>query len=593
MSSAKRKCRQYSVSYLQYGFIPAPNSESQPMCLLCKKVFSNEAMKPSRLSEHLTKIHPDKAEEGASFFQTIWDNFKKRKTVDTMFSNLSHQNDEGLRASYNLSLLIAKKGKPHSLGEEVILPAVKEVLDTVLHHKSSSTVIKSIPLSNNTVQRRVDEMATDIEASLCRIIRNTEFSLQLDESTLPGNESLLLGYVRFVHDGALHEELAIALTLDTNTRGETVFQEVKTYFEKNQIPLANVLSCATDGAPSMVGRYRGFIAFLKAANPNVITIHCVIHRQHLVAKNISGRLNHSLGTVIKAVNKIKVCALNTRLFKQLCIENDEAFERLLLHTEVRWLSKGNCLTQFYTLIDTAVEFLESCDPDLAKEIIDIKNDIAYLADIFGKFNELNLSLQGNEVNLIKVKSVLCAFKNKLLLYGQNLARREFFQFSSLQQLDSGDKGISNVDVETYSNHLQKLHEDMEVRFQDVLQLEIPDWIVDPFIDISEQGILAEELITLQNDFELKPKFRISYQAFWLQREIKVKYRHVWDRVKSFFIAFPSLYLVERAFSAVTTLLDNKRNRLDIVRRGDLRLFLTKMEPDIKNLMKLHQAHPSH
>ena len=119
--------------------------------------------------------------------------------------------------------MLARKGKPHTIGEELILPSVKEVLDTVLHHKASSTVIKSIPLSNKTVQRRVDEMATYVEDSLCSIIRNTEFSLQLDESTLPGNESLLLGYVRFVNDGVLHEELAIALALDSDTRGETVF----------------------------------------------------------------------------------------------------------------------------------------------------------------------------------------------------------------------------------------------------------------------------------------------------------------------------------------------------------------------------------
>ena len=137
--------------------------------------------------------------------------------------------------------MVARKGKPHTIGEELILPSVKEVLDTVLHHKAFSTVIKSIPLSNNTVQRRVDEMASDIEDSLCSIMTNTEFSLQLDESTLPGNEFLLLWYVRFVLDGVVHEELAMALSLNADTRGETVFQEVKTCFEKNQIPLTNVI----------------------------------------------------------------------------------------------------------------------------------------------------------------------------------------------------------------------------------------------------------------------------------------------------------------------------------------------------------------
>ena len=59
-----------------------------------------------------------------------------------------------------------------------------EVLSTVLH-KPPEQVIKLIPLSNNTVQRRVDEMSDNIEEHLCMIFKTTEFSLQLDESTLP------------------------------------------------------------------------------------------------------------------------------------------------------------------------------------------------------------------------------------------------------------------------------------------------------------------------------------------------------------------------------------------------------------------------
>ena len=94
--------------------------------------------------------------------------------------------------------MIAKKGKPHTIGEELILPAAKKVLNTVLHPKACSTKIKSIPLSNDTAQRRIDEMSADVEHKLYNTLTNTEFSSQLDESTLPGNESLLLGYVRFV-----------------------------------------------------------------------------------------------------------------------------------------------------------------------------------------------------------------------------------------------------------------------------------------------------------------------------------------------------------------------------------------------------------
>ncbi|KRX40447.1 hypothetical protein T05_15617 [Trichinella murrelli] len=56
-------------------------------------------------------------------------------------------------------------------------------------------------------------------------------------------------------------------------------------------------------------------------------------------------------------------------------------------------------------------------------------------------------------------------------------------------------------------------------------------------------------------------------------------------VRKFLLAFPSSYLVERGFSVVTDFLTKKRSRLQIDKRGDLRLFLTNIEPN----RFLHQA----
>ena len=190
-SKQKKKYRQYSVEYLKYGVVSAPQNQQQPMCLLCEKVFSNEVMKPSRLLEHLTKIHSDKVDKKIAYFQSLREKFQKRKTIGNMFASTSQQSTDGLRASYNISLLIARSGKPHAIGKELIQPAVREVLHTVVHN-SPDQIMKAIPLSDNSVQRRVDEMAENIEETLCNILAATEFSLQIVESTLPGNESLLL-----------------------------------------------------------------------------------------------------------------------------------------------------------------------------------------------------------------------------------------------------------------------------------------------------------------------------------------------------------------------------------------------------------------
>lgn len=339
MATAKKKCRQYSIDYLKYGFVPSEADKQLPMCLLCNKVLSNDSMKPSKLEDHLKRCHTDKIGKDLKYFQTLKEKYGKRPTMHSMFASTSQSNDDGLRASYNISLLIAKSGKPHTIGEQLILPAVEEVLKTVLH-KSPFDVLKRIPLSNNTVQRRIDEMSSDIESFLCNHLQKTHFSIQLDESTLPSNEALLLAYVRFIVEEEIHEELLFARTLETDTKGESIFNVLSNFFTEKSIPFTNIISVATDGAPAMVGRYRGFISHLKRIIPGLTAIHCVIHRQHLVAKHLSDRLNQSLHFVIKAVNKIRSNALNTRLFAQLCDENDEDFQRLLLHTEVRWLSKG-------------------------------------------------------------------------------------------------------------------------------------------------------------------------------------------------------------------------------------------------------------
>ena len=120
--------------------------------------------------------------------------------------------------------------------------------------------------------------------------------------------------------------------------------------------MQNVLQCAIDGAAAMVGKHRGFIALMKKKLLGLIVIHYIIHRQHLVGSNLSAELHHSLHIVIKCINKIKANSFNDRRFRTLCHDNEEDFERLLLYTAVRWLSKDACMTRFYFLYDSVIDF---------------------------------------------------------------------------------------------------------------------------------------------------------------------------------------------------------------------------------------------
>ena len=202
----------------------------------------------------------------------------------------------------------------------------------------------------------------------------------------------------------------------------------------------NIVACATDGAPSMMGRYRGFVAFLKEEVPNVLYSHCVIHRQHLVGKHLSTRLQESLNVIIKTINKIKSNA------------------KILLYTEVRWLSKGTCLTRFAELYDSVVQFLKSeHEIGLCTQLKAIKHDAFYLAWIFKKFKEINLKLQGTDVTLITCKNALTLFIKKLDIFHHNLLQGEFHQFPELLTLKND---VTPEDIERFGNHLSELKVDI-------------------------------------------------------------------------------------------------------------------------------------
>ncbi|GFU09766.1 SCAN domain-containing protein 3 [Trichonephila clavipes] len=81
-----------------------------------------------------------------------------------------------LKASYEISLLIAKCGKSHTIGEGLIKPSISAFLKTVVEKHDNA--VKVMPLSNITVSRRIDEMSDDIETQLVEKLKSRYFSLQ-------------------------------------------------------------------------------------------------------------------------------------------------------------------------------------------------------------------------------------------------------------------------------------------------------------------------------------------------------------------------------------------------------------------------------
>ncbi|CAI6345821.1 unnamed protein product [Macrosiphum euphorbiae] len=68
-----------------------------------------------------------------------------------------------------------------------------------------------------------------------------------------------------------------------------------------------------------------------------------------MVKTVPAELKSVLSLVVNMVNFVKSRALKTRLLKEMCHKAGSKYDTLVLHTEIRWLSKGKVLQRFYEL----------------------------------------------------------------------------------------------------------------------------------------------------------------------------------------------------------------------------------------------------
>ena len=99
------------------------------------------------------------------FFKVLKEKITKRPTSRTFNKAPATVNYEWLNAFCNIALNIPKKGKSHTIGENIIIPATKNLFQMVLK-QDSLRMLKCVSLSAWTVSRLIDEMSTDVEKTL-------------------------------------------------------------------------------------------------------------------------------------------------------------------------------------------------------------------------------------------------------------------------------------------------------------------------------------------------------------------------------------------------------------------------------------------
>ncbi|XP_072384756.1 protein FAM200C-like [Diabrotica undecimpunctata] len=132
--------------------------------------------------------------------------------------------------------------------------------------------ISKVPLLNDTVHRRILDMSIEIQSNVREVLANTQFALQLDESTDISGKAQLISFVRFVYGPEIIKQFLLCRELETTTTGTDIFSTVDTFFQDHGLKWTDCIAICTDRAAAMTGYVKGFLSFALKENQLILLL---------------------------------------------------------------------------------------------------------------------------------------------------------------------------------------------------------------------------------------------------------------------------------------------------------------------------------
>ncbi|ROL42531.1 Protein FAM200B [Anabarilius grahami] len=170
-----------------------------------------------------------------------------------------------------------------------------------------------------------------------------------------------------------------------------------------------------------------------------------------------------MDTVMKLINFLRASSsLQHRHLREFLPEVDANANYLLLHCNVRWLSKGRVLARFWAVRNEIKMFLAQLKNNKARWFSKFLEDerkiniMAFLVDTTSHLNDLKLKLQGKNNSVCDLVAAIQSFQRKLDIFKEDL-KEDCKPFPSLKQ-------ISERVASSHVEFIQKLIGNFRDRF---------------------------------------------------------------------------------------------------------------------------------
>ncbi|KAL7290539.1 hypothetical protein TKK_0015307 [Trichogramma kaykai] len=211
--------------------------------------------------------------------------------------------------------------------------------------KKYDPILSKIKVSRTRCQMlTVNVIGKQSKKGLVEILRNTIFSISIDESTDISKEHVLVIEVRWMNFDAGKVESAFwdlcpifKKNVPASSSDLSIFECLKNSFEKFDVSMKNIYAVSFDGCSTMNGEKQSVKVHLNNEIPHVITVRCPAHLTHLSAKYGLQELPESFMPLFKHINKMLRNPHKSHNFDNLQSEMN-CSGKIVSYHEIRWLS---------------------------------------------------------------------------------------------------------------------------------------------------------------------------------------------------------------------------------------------------------------
>ena len=237
-----------------------------------------------------------------------------------------------------MAAFVAEHNLPFS-----IMDHLSDLFKEVFPDSAIAVKFKSKHTKTRSIVRNI--LAKRFKTELIETLQKHKFSIIIDETTDIASKKQLALVVRYFCERELVVKSQFFCLIElTNSDATTITTSLIAIFEKNKIPLANIIGYASDTTNVMFGEHHSVVSQLKSLIPDIYVMRCLCHSAHLCASHACEKLPRMLEDLVRDIySHFAHSAKRLGEYKQFQSFTNTEPHKILKPSQTRWLSMEQCV----------------------------------------------------------------------------------------------------------------------------------------------------------------------------------------------------------------------------------------------------------